>query len=81
MTDQAERWTVLWRSRTRLDGVTEVFMWEGGNPLLFPTRRAARAYIEGKYGYIKSRPDLQAEPHGWRLPLAVRVVVSLRSTR
>jgi hypothetical protein len=44
-------------------------------PVIFPTRREAREWIKAKYGYIAERPDLRAEPHGWRVPTAVRVDV------
>lgn len=74
-----ERWAVRWHSHNRLDGVTEHWMWEDLRPLLFCTRREARAYIQSKYGYINVRPDLRAEPHGWRLPRAVRVRVVLEA--
>jgi hypothetical protein len=73
-----ERWAVQWRSRNRLDGASEYFMWEYSHPLLFITRREARAYIQSKYGYISTRPDLRAEPYGWRLPRAVKVSVLLK---
>lgn len=43
---------------------------------LFRTRRACRAYIEERYGYIRRRPDLKAEPFKWRMPRAVRVEVN-----
>lgn len=41
----------------------------------FRTRKSARKYIEDRHGYIRRRPDLQAEPFGWRVPQAVRVSV------
>jgi hypothetical protein len=44
---------------------------------LFHTRREARLYIDEKFGYIRRRIDLRVEPHGWRMPRAVRVVVAL----
>lgn len=72
------RWEVQWRSKNRLEGLTEHFIWDGARPLLFLTRREARAYIGSKWGYISTRPDLRAEPHGWRLPCPVRVEVILR---
>lgn len=72
------RWAVLWRSVNRLDGVTEDWCWENGSPLLFKTRREARAYIKHEYGYIATRPDLRAEPHGWRVPRALKVRVVFR---
>lgn len=77
------RWAVQWRSRNRLDGLTERFMWGAGeedaSPLLFRTRRAARDYIRREYGYIATRPDLRTEPHGWMMPRAVKVRVELRA--
>lgn len=74
------RWGVLSRSDSRLDGKREFVMWEAGAPLLFHTRRAARVYIRERYGYIKDRPDLRAEPYGWKTPLAIRVSVTIVAT-
>jgi hypothetical protein len=45
-------------------------------PVLFRTRAEARRWIEANHGYIRRRPDLQREPHGWRMPIAVRVEVT-----
>jgi hypothetical protein len=42
---------------------------------VFPTRRACRAYIDVHFGYLRERPDLRAEPYGYRMPQAVRVTV------
>jgi hypothetical protein len=44
-------------------------------PCLFLTKAEATAYANERYGYIKTRPDLRAEPHGWRMPQPVRVAV------
>ena len=74
------RWAMQWRSQNRLDGRTEHFMWDNGRPLLFWTRREAMAYIQSEYGYIKDRADLREEPHGWRLPRAVKVSVVLKES-
>lgn len=71
------RWAVLWRSYNFLDGQRRYFFWCDGVPLLFSTRREARAWIEIHYGYIRHRPDLRREPHGWQMPLAVRAAVSM----
>lgn len=69
-------WGAEWYSRNRLDGVTRHLMFnDDGLPLLFRTRRECRAEIMKRWGYILTRPDLRAEPHGWRLPEAVRVTV------
>jgi hypothetical protein len=73
-------WAAQWRSTNRRDGPTTHLL--AGNwltPALFPTRGAARAWIEVHYGYIRSRPDLRSEPHGWRMPRAVRVRLTVRA--
>lgn len=76
------RWAVKHRSENKLDGVTEHWEWDyERGPVLFHTRREARKFIESKYGYIRIRPDLRAEPHGWRLPRAVKVAVILKESR
>lgn len=72
-----ERWAILWRSENKSDGVSEWFMWEDCRPLLFQSRREARDFVESRFAYIKTRPDLRAEPHGWKLPRPVRVLVNL----
>lgn len=64
-------WGVLWRSCNHLSGKTEHLMWTP----LFRTRKECRAYIEAEFGYFRTRPDLKYEPHGWRMPEAVRVEV------
>lgn len=46
-------------------------------PVLFRTRREAQLFIAKEYGYLRHRPDLRAEPHGWRMPKAVKVEVTL----
>jgi hypothetical protein len=73
-------WAVLHRSSCRLDGLRTWF--EGmipGEARLFKTRELARKYIKDTHGYIAHRPDLRGKPHGWRMPIAVRVeiIVSL----
>lgn len=55
-------------------------MFHNGMPLLFHTRREARQYRDKHYGYIRHRKDLRQEPHGWRLPVPVRVHVTLSSS-
>jgi hypothetical protein len=46
--------------------------------VLFRTRQKAREYINEKYGYIRTRPDLRVEPHGWRIPTAIKVDVVVK---
>lgn len=71
-------WTVLWRSQNQVDGKTESIQWEMGLPLLFTSRTATRAYIKHRWGYIAVRPDLHKEPHGWKMPIPIKV--NLRMT-
>ena len=68
------RWGVEWCSRNALNGETRYLMFVTTNqPALFSTRKAAREWITKEYGYIRHRRDLREEPHGWRMPRAVRV--------
>jgi hypothetical protein len=71
------RWAVLWRSDNALDGRNRHIRWDMGRPLLFRTRSEAREFIEENFGYIRARPDLQAEPCGWKMPVPIRVRVIL----
>jgi hypothetical protein len=71
-------WGVLWRSKNVLDGERIYLQGTPDHPsrtLLFYTRREARAHVAERYGYIRHRPDLRREPHGWRMPVVVRVTV------
>lgn len=72
------RWGLKWVSENKLDGRKEYIMWEHGQPLLFRTRQQARNSRDYRFGYIRNRPDLKGEPHGWRLPRPVRVEVIIR---
>lgn len=79
LTGTRNRWAVKWRSYTRRDGKDEHLMWaHGTTPLLFKTRKEARNWISTHYGYIRRRADLRAEPHGWKMPVVVKVRVSWR---
>ncbi len=69
------RWAPQWRSRNRAGH----FVWEFEQPMLFRTRAECRAWIDEHYGYIRTRADLRAEPHGWRMPRAVKVRVVLEA--
>ena len=79
MQQTIHRWALLWREGPRACPVLqEYFLFDVGRPLLFDTRREAREWATGNYGYIRSRPDLRAAPHFWRMPQAVRVTVTIR---
>lgn len=71
-------WSALWRSKNKMDGERTHLIYKAGFPVLFKTRRAAREFIEFDYGYIRKRSDLQAEPHGWRIPVPARVTIKVR---
>lgn len=80
-------WAIQMRSENKLDGYREYFHqrgWPAGypgtGPLLFRTRKEARYFIEQYYGYERDRRDLKEEPHGWKMPRAVHVKVTLEPT-
>ena len=72
-------WMPLWKSNCKLDGKNRhliKFFWKDRNRvLIFHTRRECREFINEHWGYFKFRKDLRSEPHGWRLPEAVKVDV------
>ncbi len=72
-------WGVVWKSKNKLDGESRHLMYDGGNgvPAMFATRKRAQVWITTHYGYIRTRPDLKNEPHGWRLPKPTRVVITV----
>jgi hypothetical protein len=70
-------WAAQWHSKNQLDGDRKYIIYEDLLPMLFKTRARCRKWIKEKYGYITERPDLRAEPHGWRMPQAVKVQVVL----
>ena len=76
MSKPVHRWALEWRSVNALDGETRHLIFRDRLPALFITRDDARRFAVQEYGYIKSRPDLRCEPHGWRMPRPVRVVIS-----
>ncbi len=68
-------WGVLWRSKNKMDGVREHLVYNDCVPVIFTRKRQAVAYIREHFSYIATRRDLRAEPHGWRMPIPVRVEV------
>ena len=85
--DVCKGWAVKWISDNSLDGHREhlccdarlpsMIHHDGYRVLVFKSRHEARRYIKNRYGYIAKRPDLKAEPHGWSVPRAVRVQVTV----
>lgn len=74
------RWGALWRSNCLLDGESKHVMFDKGMPKLFHTRKEAAAWIKETHGYIAKRQDLRREPHGWRMPIPVRVFIKMNPT-
>ena len=84
-------WGVLWRTSNKsLDGVTSSLLgvyafrnidnlpkYVGCSTAVFPTRRATRVAIEETYGYIRARKDLRHSPHGWLMPIPVRIKLTV----
>ena len=68
-------WAAEWHSNNLLDGDSRHIINDNFLPALFRKRRECREFIKEHYGYIAGRPDLQAEPHGWMMPQAVKVKV------
>ena len=71
-------WAAEWHSNNELDGECRHIIYENCLPALFRKRKECRAFIKDKYGYIADRPDLRAEPHGWRIPQAVKVEIIIQ---
>lgn len=83
MTSSDFRWTIKHVYENQLDGRVEHFERERVcednkcNVMLFPTRALARAFAKQQHGYMTHRPDLKAEPFGWRMPQVVKVKVTV----
>jgi len=63
-------WGLKWRSKNKLSGLNEYVTG------VYPTRSIARREREMRFGYIRTRPDLQSEPHGWKVPAVVRLKIT-----
>lgn len=70
-------WGLRDYSKNERDGERVHLLWSKGRPLFFNTREEARAYNREHYGYIRNRPDLQREPHGWTVPKVVKVIQTI----
>jgi len=74
-------WALKYYSKCKLDGVREYLLMNqtfyGKNVAIFKTRQQARDFRDEYYGYIRDRPDLKAEPHGWTVPKVVKVVLTM----
>jgi len=69
-----ETWGLVHRSKgAALEGYHEHLIRENCVPVLFSTRREARAYRDKRFGYIRDREELRTWPHGLKMPKVVRV--------
>ncbi len=69
-------WGALWNSHNNMDGLDNHLICRKGLPVIFKTRKAAKAWIDETHGYIRDRKDLRVEPHGWRMPTPVRITIT-----
>jgi hypothetical protein len=78
-----DRWAVKWVSDNSLDGKSEHFCLYKNCELIgiFRTRKEACKFRDDEYGYIRHRKDLRSEPHGWRVPKIVRVIVTIKEVK
>jgi len=87
-------WAIKMRSENRLDGKREWFLGryvlpitacptqlDGHKTAVFRTRKVARQFVNDTYGHLRDRPDLRAEPHGWKPPHIVRVNIEINEVR
>jgi len=68
-------WGLQWKSKNEIDGETKHIIHENLLPLLFKRKHQATIYARKRYGYIAKRKDLRADPHGWRMPKPVKLIV------
>jgi hypothetical protein len=52
----------------------------GGKPQIFRTRQEAREYISNNYGYIKFREDLKRPPFNWKMPVPIKINLTITAT-
>lgn len=69
-------WAAMWRSANEFTGISARLLYNGRVPVIFKTRKEAVDFINSSYGYIRKRPDLRSHPHGWRIPIPVRVTIA-----
>lgn len=81
------RWGIVKSSDNWLDGAREWFdpAWQNGlnmvpMPRMYVTRREAREACTRMRNDLKGRPDLQAQPHGWKMPRVCKIKVTFELT-
>jgi hypothetical protein len=80
-----ERWAILWPSKNRLDGERRDLLGtpDTGMTMLFRTRQEVRDHpkVREFNEMLRRRPDLRAEPHGWKARRPVKVKVTIDEIR
>jgi hypothetical protein len=72
-------WAVKWRQKGGIDGDRSYLMGSFNiGAMLFQTRSEARQYIKENWSYIRDRKDLRTYPHGWRMPVPVKVSIDIQ---
>ena len=71
------RWGAKWRSKNKLDGITEHIVFDNLDPVLSHTKKGITEFIKERYGYIAKRKDLRQEPHGWRMPKPIKLKITM----
>jgi len=71
-------WALEWHCKVDKKEKRKQLVYENCVPILFQTRKKARLYAEGRYGYIKTRKDLRDSPFGWRMPRPIKVHVTTK---
>ncbi len=76
-------WAVKFSSQNRLDGYREHFVFRRSacTAMMFRTRQEAREWIELHWAFLRYRPDLKAEPHGWKMPKPCQVKVIIKEVK
>lgn len=76
---QVDRWAVVERRNGRLEHLAFPRPGAGEGdpcaPLLFSTRRAAKSYINARWGWRAVQPEC---PEGWQMPVPRRVEIIIR---
>ncbi|MFH2141393.1 MAG: hypothetical protein ABIJ97_03145 [Bacteroidota bacterium] len=73
-------WCTLNRSKNKLDGYREHIEMESCKPVLFHTKKEALKHIKENYQEYK-RNDLRAEPHGWLMPIPIKIKLTIERAK
>lgn len=77
---RTETWGLVWRSNGAMEGYCEHIIREKGLPVLFRTRREARAYRDEQFGAIREDEGLRRPPYNMKMPKVVRMGIAVVRT-